>query len=291
MSAALTALFLILPAADKTGAYPRPELLVEPVDLAKEQAKGLRVLDARGKGKFLDGHVPGAVWVDATTWARAFGEGGDQPGWEKRIGALGVTTETPVAVYDDAHSKDAARVWWILRYWGVKDVRLVNGGWKGYAASHGPVEKGESPASPVAAHLSPKADRLATKRFVKELIGGRSPADQIVDSRSAGEYCGTQETAKRNGAVPGATHFEWSDTLDPKTDRFKPAGELHRLFRDAGIDPAKPAVTCCQSGGRASVMAFTLELMGGSNVRNYYKSWSEWGNDPETPVVKPQPRR
>ncbi len=291
MSAALTALFLILPAADKTGAYPRPELLVEPVDLAKEQAKGLRVLDARGKGKFLDGHVPGAVWVDATTWARAFGEGGDQPGWEKRIGALGVTTETPVAVYDDAHSKDAARVWWILRYWGVKDVRLVNGGWKGYTASHGPVEKGESPASPVTAHLIPKADRLATKSYVKELIGGRSPAGQIVDSRSAGEYCGTQETAKRNGAVPGATHFEWSDTLDPKTDRFKPAGELQRLFRDAGIDPAKPAVTYCQSGGRASVMAFALELMGGSNVRNYYKSWSEWGNDPDTPVVKPQPRR
>src|SRR5947209_6547079 len=138
MSLALTSLVLLLLAADKPAGYARPELLVEPAELAKDVVKGLRVLDARGKGKYLDGHVPGALWVDATTWARAFGEGGDQAGWEKRVGAVGITTDTPVAVYDDSLSKDAGRVWWILRYWGVADVRLVNGGWKGYLASGGP---------------------------------------------------------------------------------------------------------------------------------------------------------
>src|SRR5579883_1133206 len=135
MSLALTSLVLLLPAADKPAGYPRPELLVEPADLQKEAAKGVRVLDARGKGKYLDGHFPGAVWVDATTWARSFGEGTDQAGWEKRIGTLGLTADTPVAVYDDNQAKDAARVWWILRFWGFKDVRLVNGGWRGYAAT------------------------------------------------------------------------------------------------------------------------------------------------------------
>ena len=87
--------------------------------------------------------------------------------------------------------------------------------------------------------------------------------------------------------MPGAKHLEWSDTLDKKTGRFKTAAELRRLFRDAGIDPSRPAVTYCQSGGRASVTAFALELMGAKHVGNYYKSWSEWGNADDTPVAKP----
>jgi thiosulfate/3-mercaptopyruvate sulfurtransferase len=289
MAALLATLAFLLPGADQPATYARPDMLVEPADLA--QAKNLHVLDARGKGKYVDGHVPGAVWVDATTWARAFGEGGDQAGWEKRIGALGITTETPVAIYDDSQSKDAARMWWILRYWGVNDVRLVNGGWRGYVASGGPVEKGEVAAKPAAAHLSPRQERLATKAQLKDLVTAGSNASQIVDTRSTGEYCGTEHTAKRNGALPGATHLEWSDTLDAKTGRFKSADELTRLFREAGVDAGKPAVTYCQSGGRASVMVFVLELMGGKDVRNYYRSWAEWGNDAETPVVKPQPKK
>jgi thiosulfate/3-mercaptopyruvate sulfurtransferase len=63
---------------------------------------------------------------------------------------------------------------------------------------------------------------------------------------------------------------------------------LTKLFRDAGIDPARPATTYCQSGGRAAVLAFVVELMGGKEVRNYYRSWSEWGNADDTPIEKPK---
>jgi thiosulfate/3-mercaptopyruvate sulfurtransferase len=63
---------------------------------------------------------------------------------------------------------------------------------------------------------------------------------------------------------------------------------LAKLFKDAGIDLARPAVTHCQSGGRASVTVFALELMGAGDVRNYYRSWAEWGNDPDTPIVRPR---
>jgi thiosulfate/3-mercaptopyruvate sulfurtransferase len=111
-----------------------------------------------------------------------------------------------------------------------------------------------------------------------------------VDARSAEEYCGTADTAKRNGAIPGAVHLEWSDTVD-KAGRFKSPEELTKLFREAGIDPSRPSITYCQSGGRAAVMAFALELMGGKDVRNYYRSWSEWGNSEDTPVVKPGPKK
>ena len=109
--------------------------------------------------------------------------------------------------------------------------------------------------------------------------------------RAAGRqscHCGVADTAKRNGTIPGATHLDWTDLIDAKTKRYKTAEELSALFKAKGIDPAKPAVTYCQSGGRASVMAFALELMGGRPAANYYRSWSEWGNADDTPVVKPE---
>src|SRR5262249_28305975 len=102
--------------------------------------------------------------------------------------------------------------------------------------------------------------------------------------RSEAEHCGTTKLAKRGGAIPGSLHLEWSDTLDPKTRKFKSAPELAKLFKDAGIDVNRPAITYCQSGGRAAVMAVTLELMGARGVGNYYGSWWEWGNAGDTPV-------
>jgi thiosulfate/3-mercaptopyruvate sulfurtransferase len=290
LSPACLALLFVAATDTQQSAYPKADLLVEPAELAKAtRANAGLILDARGPGKYQDGHIPGAVVVDPVGWVRAFGDGDDKAGWTKRIGALGIDIDTRVVIYDDALAKDAARIWWILRYWGVKDVRLLNGGWKGWTAGNGAIEKTPSQPRAVAPKLSTLGDRLATKKQILDGLKDRPP--QLVDARSTGEYCGTEETARRNGAIPGAVHLEWSDTLDPKTGRFKGAVELAQLFKEAGIDPAKPAVTYCQSGGRAAVLAFALELMGGKDVRNYYRSWSEWGNAADTPVVQPKPKR
>jgi thiosulfate/3-mercaptopyruvate sulfurtransferase len=283
-STALAALLLLSAADGKAPGYARPELLEEPSGLTRLIENGkVRVLDCRDRNAYLAGHVPGAVRLDASDWARGF-DPGDRAGWSKRIGTLGIDTDTTVVVYDDSRAKDAARVWWILRFWGVHDVRLLNGGWKGWRDSGGGVEKGDHAVAAVEPRLEPRPERLATKTFLLEQLGGKS---QVVDARTEGEYCGTAATAKRNGAVPGAVHLEWSDTLDT-AGRFKSAAELARVFRDAGIDVARPSVTYCQSGGRAAVMAFALELMGGKDVRNYYRSWAEWGNAADTPVVRPK---
>jgi thiosulfate/3-mercaptopyruvate sulfurtransferase len=293
MSSILLSLALVLnPAADKpAGGYAKPELLVDARDLMTLPTKRMiRVLDARGKGKYQDGHVPGAVWVDAQAWAHAFAAGQDAAKWEQIIAPLGVTPADTIVIYDDNQSKDAARIWYILRYWGFDDVRLLNGGWKAWQATGAEPQKETPVVQPIKdLKLKAEPERLATKAQLLDLLKSKPP--QIVDARSEGEYCGTEETAKRNGSIPGAAHVEWSDTLDAKTGRFKSADELARLFEKAGVDPSKPAVTYCQSGGRAAVLAFVLELMGGKDVRNYYRSWSEWGNDPTTPVVKPKPEK
>jgi thiosulfate/3-mercaptopyruvate sulfurtransferase len=260
--------------------YPRPELLVEARDLVRTTA---RILDARSREKFLAGHIPGAVWVDHATWSRTFGEGKDRDGWAKRIGELGIEPDSTVVIYDDNRSKDAARIWWILRYWGVKDVRLLNGGWGAWTAMKGAQEKTDNKPKTTTPDLKPQRARLATK---EELLKELKTKPQIIDARSTGEHCGTESTATKNGHIPGSRHLEWSDTIDAKTGRFKDATELRKLFKEAGIDATRPAATYCQSGGRAAVMAFVLELMGSKEVRNYYRSWAEWGNAEDTPVDK-----
>jgi thiosulfate/3-mercaptopyruvate sulfurtransferase len=228
------------------------------------------------------------VWVDTADWAKAFAERQDEDTWAVRVAYVGLTANASVVIYDDNQGRDAARIWFILDYLGLKQVRLLNGGVAAWKANKGKMTA-EDPGVAVPQLVELKkiqAARLTTKDELLKLLKDKPP--QIIDARSTGEYFGTQETAKRNGAIPGAKHLEWSDTIDKKTGRFKTADELSKLFKEAGIDPSKPAVTYCQSGGRAAVLAFTLELMGGKNVSNYYRSWAEWGNDPDTPIEKPK---
>ena len=154
------------------------------------------------------------------------------------------------------------RIWWILRYWGVKDARLLNGGWKTWKAKELPTSVDE-PSKVEAAEFTAKAqsERLAKKSDVLAML--KQGTGQIIDARSEGEFCGVQkqgESARRRN--PSARWLEWSDLVDTETERFKTAAELRRLFAEAGIDIERPATAHCQSGGRASVMAFVLELMG-----------------------------
>ena len=274
--------------------YPRAELLIQPAALA--QGPGLRhfvVLDARPREQYDRGRIPGAVWVDAAAWAKAFGDGADTAGWSARIGSLGIASDAKVVVYDDASFKDAARVWWILKYWGLEDVRLLNGNWTGWKGAGLPIETdAPKPPPPTKFVAAARRPRLATKDRLLEALKDNSL--QIVDSRSHAEFCGidqqkNQQKNKRAGAIPGAKHLEWTDLIDKPTQRFKTAAELRLLFQAAGIDLQRGTATYCQSGGRASVMAFAMEPMGAANVANYYASWAEWGNADDTPVELPQP--
>ena len=264
--------------------YPRPELLVEASQLLKE--KDVVILDVRGSDVYASGHIPNAIAIDTTAWGKAFPNEPDAADWSKRLGAIGIDAKTRVVVHGDADVRDPARIWWMLRYWGVNDVRLLNGGWDAWKAAGGSVSTDVPSPKLKTVTLSRQSERLATKVDLLKELKGTPP--QIIDARSAREHCGELKSAKRGGAIPGAIHLEWKEAIDPKSGRFKSPDELTALLKANGIDPSQPTVTYCQSGGRAAVMAFTIELMGGKQVRNYYQSWSEWGNDEQTPIVVPK---
>jgi thiosulfate/3-mercaptopyruvate sulfurtransferase len=270
--------------------YPRPDLLVEASELAKpEAARAFRIVDVRLREEYDAGHVPGAVWFNIARHRTAPVDDKGERAWRDLLAEKGIGPDTKVVVYDDGDVREAARLWWLLRYLGVKDVRLLNGGWPAWQAAHGPTAKEEPQVARAEGAFHREGGRLATKAFLLEHLKEKPP--QIIDARSTKEFCGEAGAARRRGAIPGSVHLEWSDTIDPKSKRFKGPDQLARLFQEAGVDPNRPAVTYCQSGGRAAVMAFALELMGGKEVRNYYQSWGEWGNAEDTPVVKPPPKR
>jgi len=268
--------------------YARPELLIEPAELAQwKTTSGLVILDARKREDFELERIPGARWVDHDKWKSAFEDGVDVEGWSKRIGELGIGKDSQVVVYDDVRSTNGARIWWTLRYWGLDGVRFLNGGWKTWKAMELPTTTAEAaPVAEVEFHATPRTGRLTKIDQILDSLATHSL--QVVDARSDDEFCGIdiKENA-RGGAIPAAKHLTWTDLLESETDKFKAAAELKRLLDEAGIDLDQPTASHCQSGGRASVMALALELMGAKDIRNYYRGWSEWGNREDTPIVVP----
>jgi thiosulfate/3-mercaptopyruvate sulfurtransferase len=258
--------------------YPTANLLVE---AEKVVPADFHIVDARAKARFDEGHVPAARHVDLGPWSKAIlADKADAAFWKSELMKAGVTPRKPTLVYAD-DVRDAARAWWMLKFAGVPDVRLLNGGWKAYTSAKLPVQK-DVAATAVEPHdWKPDPTRLADKKHVLEQL---KAGVVCVDARTTAEFTGEKKMAKQGGHIPGAIHLEWIDLLDPKTDKFLPPRELIKLVKDKKIDLDKPAVTYCQGGGRAAVVAFGLELAGAKNVRNYYPSWGEWGNADDTPV-------
>jgi thiosulfate/3-mercaptopyruvate sulfurtransferase len=284
MFASLITLVLLAPSADpKEGRESsRADMLVEAGALMRtKQQEDTLLLDARTKQSYDEGHIPGACWLDAGTAAVSI-EGAS-------LARLGIGPKTRVIVYDDGIVRDAARLWWRLKYSGQENVALLDGGLVAWQSAGGTLTRELPQIKEIKARDASTTPRLATRDNVLEVL--KSKSAQIVDARSEKEFCGETKQAKRGGAIPGAIHLEWTDLIDSKTKKFKSPEAMKRLFDEAGIDLNKPLVTYCQSGGRASVMAFGLELMGAANVRNYYKSWAEWGNDADTPIETPKPSR
>lgn len=277
----LTWALVLTPGAD---AYPNPRILIEADALEKLDPKAALLLDARDEKAYVAGHIPGAVHLALAAWSKAVP---DTPeAWAKRLAQLGITGNTPVVVYGGSDVREAARAWWLLKYAGADDVRLLNGGYPAWQTAGGKAETKENVARPVEpGKPAARADRLAEKKDVQAILKDKS--SQILDARSDAEFCGTAGAATRKGHIPGAVALEWSDLLTPDK-KFKSPGELKKLFAERKVDLNRPAVTYCQSGGRAAVLAFGLELMGAKHVRNYYKSWAEWGNAGDTPVEVPK---
>ena len=209
-------------------------ILVEPDQLQKQlNDKHLRVLDVRSQNEYTKGHIPGALRVNVGDWKHLATTGNglyDAKGWAKTLAPLAITSKTHAVVYG-SRLTDTARVWWILKYLGVKNASLLNGSWEAWAKSNRPVET--SAAEITATKFTPnfQDDRLEKIDSLKKSL--QSDKLKIVDTRSDSEFAG--------GRIPGAAHLEWKELI-AKNGRFKTKSQLRELFRKRGIMPDETAV-------------------------------------------------
>jgi thiosulfate/3-mercaptopyruvate sulfurtransferase len=231
-----------LKAAEENSEDSTAAMLVEPAELKELlESPDVRILDTRPKEEYAKGHVPGAVLVDVKAW-QALGktEGGfrNAKAWGELVGRLGIARESTVVLYG-SRLPDTARVWWLLKYVGVNDVRLLNGGWDAWSKAKLATTIDTPTVEAVVFEPEFQADRLEEIDSLKESLKGGDA--KIVDTRSADEFTGKQVQGERGGHIPGATHLEWSELL-AADGRFKTKGELQELFKERGILPDDTAV-------------------------------------------------
>ena len=227
--------------------FANPEYLADPAWLKVHlDDPDLVIIDLDAEAGYLRGHIPGAVFLDnnyernpETGWVDTF----PPERFAATCQALGIGDDTLVVAYDNNMSLHAARFWWTLAYYGHRNVRVLDGGWRRWVTEGGAVAF-DRVAPRSGAVFTPRVDSslIATYGQVRAgcAIGGANAPDTVIwDTRSAAEYDGTVSRNARPGHVAGAMHLDWMDLMDRATHRFKSPGELRQLLSNTGITPDK----------------------------------------------------
>ena len=211
---------------------------------------------------------------------------------EQLLGQCGITADTTVVLYGDNNNWFAAFAHWILKIYGHKDARLMNGGRVKWLDEGRPLT-GDIPHIAATTYTAQDADAALRvyQRDVQDRLG--NPDVGLVDVRSPQEFTGEilappglPETAQRGGHIPGAANIPWA-TAVADDGTFKSPDELSEIYGAKGIVPDREIVTYCRIGERSSHTWFVLKyLLGYPNVRNYDGSWTEWGSMIGVPIEK-----
>src|SRR5215475_6326062 len=284
-------------AASVAGAHAEPLVTVEWLN-ANRADPDLVVLDIRsaidggGAQAYAAGHIPGSVHSDY-----------DKAGWrvtrnnvpfmvptapelEKLIGDLGIDEASHVVVVPAGVNVldfgSAARTYWTLKYVGLKDVSILDGGLAAWRQAGFPVESGVKAPSPKIFTATVDNSILALANDV-EAIEGKGGAS-LVDARPHSFFLGKEKApaSQAYGHIPGAVSLDSAKFYDPQTNRLKPKSELAAV---ASVVPAGPAVSYCNTGYWAATDWFVLhELLGHKETRLYAGSMVEWTSNASRPI-------
>ena len=239
--------------------------------------------------EFKNAHVPGAVFWDIDDVADRSSSlphmMPDEATFARHMGALGISNDHHVVVYDNVSMMTSARAWWMLRAFGHNRVSLLNGGQVKWQSEGRPVSA--APEQVPNVEFTAVFDPAMIRSLDDVQANIQSGAAQMLDARSAGRFAGIDPEPRpecRSGHIPGSLNLPFNTLIDPATATVLPKKELSARLAAAGIDPERPVITSCGSGITACVLALAMHLTGKEDVAVYDGSWTEWGSRADTPV-------
>jgi thiosulfate/3-mercaptopyruvate sulfurtransferase len=244
-------------------------------------------------GVYERGHIQGAVnfkWhtdlVDPVKRDIASKEN-----FEKLLRQAGVNNDSTIVIYGDSNNWFAAWGAWVFDVYGVKNVKLLDGGRKKWEAEKRPLTPLANKVAAGNIKVSDVNNALRARLIDVVAIANKKSDTALVDIRSPDEFtgkifapAGVQETAIRAGHIPGAVNVPWGQAV-AEDGTFKSPEELKKVYAAVGIDGKKPIITYCRIGERSSHTWFALSKILGYNVKNYDGSWTEYGNSVGNPVI------
>lgn len=275
-----------------------PKLLVSTQWLEDHlSAPDVKVLDATWRmpgaagtprQSYEEAHIPGASFFDID-------EISDKnsalphmlPPVEKfvsRVRAMGIGDGHRVVVYDQDGAFAAARVWWMFRLFGHKDVAVLDGGLKAWVAEGRTVE--DLPPMPRDRHYTGRKDSSLVRDVTQVAAAIKLGEEQIVDARAPARFRGDEPEPReglRAGHMPGAMNVHYATLLGPD-GKMKSVEETKAVFEAAGVDLSRPVITTCGSGISAAILMLALARIGHRKTSLYDGSWVEWGAYPDLPV-------
>ena len=254
----------------------------------------LRIIEVSvDTGVYERGHIQGAVnfkWhtdlVDPVKRDIASKEN-----FEKLLRQAGINNDSTVVIYGDSNNWFAAWGAWVFDIYGVKDVKLLDGGRKKWEAEKRPLTPLATQVAAGNIKVSDANNNLRAKLIDVVAVANKKSDTALVDIRSSDEFtgkviapAGVQELAIRAGHIPGAVNVPWGQAV-AEDGTFKSAEELKKIYGAVGIDGKKPIITYCRIGERSSHTWFALSKILGYNVKNYDGSWTEYGNSVGNPII------
>lgn len=200
------------------------------------------------------------------------------------VGALGISADDPVVIYDSVGLFSAPRVWWTFRVMGHRDVRVLEGGLPRWRAAGLPISAGRTCPAPARYEPRPRPELVRNLDQVRAMLGAGEA--QVLDARPAPRFRGEAPEPRpglRLGHMPDAINLPFPEVLDGQGG-LRPDAELRRVVEAAGLDLERPITTSCGSGVTAAIVLLALARLGRTDAALYDGSWAEWGGRADTPV-------
>ena len=262
----------------------------------------VRIISSGQSAKqFAKGHIPNAVFVD---WRTQITNPDNSDLFslppisqlETLLSNLGVTPQTTIVLTDNLSNRMSTRIFWTLKMFGHKNLKILNGGFEAWRSAGLPMSKQNLKITPTK-YLFPAANKkyaAANIANTQQVLDSVKRGDILIDGRPENQFTGaapgrvfhTNAPHQRRGHIKSAVNVPWKENFT--TDgKFKSIEELQELYKQAGVTDEQQVITYCNEGLHAAAPWFVLkELLGHPEVKLYDDSMGVWANRPDTPMTQ-----